>query len=138
MKVALSAPYTAPQARELIFGDIRDRGTRFVAWCPSHDKTQVTGTAIETLASEALPRQRFVDFVVEFEDPTKWPQQLDELGYEFEKREADDPLRMVAEDAARSPLFTTTINVSLAIRKALRRYLGLDAAEPSSKAADLI
>jgi hypothetical protein len=133
----VSAIYGVTDNR-LIFGDLRDQGTRFVAWYPSHDKAKVTGTAIEELLREALPYHRFVDHVAEFEDPIKWAQQLAELGYEFEKREADDPLRIAAEDAVRSPLFTTTINVSLAIRKALRRYLGMEAAEPSSETAESI
>jgi hypothetical protein len=133
----VGAIYGATDNR-VIFGDLRDQGARFVAWYPSHDKAQVTGTAIEELVREALPYHRFVDFVAEFEDPAKWTQLLDELGYEFEKREADDPLRMVAEEAVRSPLFTTTINVSLAIRKALRRYLGMEPAEPSSETEESI
>ena len=128
----VGAIYGSPNKR-MIFGDLRDRGARFVAWYPSHDKTQVIGTAIDELAREALPYHRFVDFVAEFEDPAKWIRLLDELGYEREKREAADPLRMVAEDIARNPLFTTTINVSLAIRKAIRRYLGIEPAEPSSQ-----
>jgi hypothetical protein len=133
----VSAIYGATDNR-VIFGDLRDQGARFVAWYPSHDKSQVAGTAIEELVREALPYHRFVDLVAEYEDPLKWAQQLDELGYEFEKREADDALRMVAEDTARSPLFTTTINVSLAIRKALRRYLGMEPAEPSSETEESI
>jgi hypothetical protein len=133
----VAAIYGATNKR-MIFGDLRNRGARFVAWYPSHDKTQVTGTAIEGLAREALPYHRFVDFVAEFEDPTKWTQLLDELGYELEKVEAADPLRMVADDIARNPLFTTTINVSLAIRKALRRYLGMEPVEPSSETEESI
>jgi hypothetical protein len=133
----VSAIYGATGNR-VTFGDLRDQSTRFVAWYPSHDKAKVSGTAIEELVREALPNHRFVDFVVEFEDPTKWTKQLDELGYEFSKRTADDPLRIAAADTVRSPLFTTTINVSLAIRKALRRYLGMEAAEPSSDKAESI
>ena len=120
-------------AQRVIFGDLRGQGARFVAWYPSHDEAQVTGTAIEELAGKALPHHRFVDFIEEFEDPTKWTQLFNELGYELEKRETTDPLRKVAEDTALTPLFTTTINVSLAIRKALRRYLGMEPAEPSSE-----
>jgi hypothetical protein len=131
----VSAIYGATDNR-LTFGDLRDQGTRFVAWYPSHDKAKVIGTAIEELVREALPYHRFVDLVAEYEDPTKWTKLLDELGYEFEKRGADDPLRMVAEDTVRSPLFITTINVSLVIRKALRRYLGMEAAESNSEIAD--
>jgi hypothetical protein len=37
-----------------------------------------------------------------------------------------DPLCIEAEAAARSPLFKTTINISLAVRRALRRYLGIE------------
>jgi hypothetical protein len=130
----VGAIYGATNNR-VIFGDLRDQSTRFVAWYPSHDKAKVTGTAIEKLVREALPNHRFVDFVAEFEDPTKWTKQLDKLGYEFEKRRVDDSLRIAAEGAVRSPLFTTTINVSLAIRKALRRYLGMEAAEPGPETA---
>jgi hypothetical protein len=37
-----------------------------------------------------------------------------------------DPLCIAAEAALRSPVFKTTINPTLAIRKALRRYLGIE------------
>jgi hypothetical protein len=133
----VAALYGATDKR-VIFGDLRDQGANFVAWYPSHDKAKVTGTAIEELAREALPYHRFVDWVAAFEDPTKWSELLDKFGYKFEKREATDLLRMVAEDTARNPLFTTTINVSLAIRKGLRRYLGMEPAEPSSQTAESI
>ena len=135
MKVALSAPLYGATDNRVIFEISADQSARFVAWYPSHDKAKVTGTAIERLVREALPNHRFVDFVAEFEDPTKWTKQLDELGYEFAKRRVHNSLRIAAEDIIRSPLFTTTINVSLAIRKALRRYLGMEAAEPSSETA---
>jgi hypothetical protein len=133
----VAAIYGATNNR-VIFGDLRNQGARFVAWYPSHDRAKITGTTIEELARAALPHHRFVDFVAEFEDPIKLTRLLDELGYKFEKREADDPLRMVAEDTVRSPLFTTTINLSLAIRKALRRYLGMEPAEPISETGESI
>jgi hypothetical protein len=124
--------------RRVIFGDLRDQGASFVAWYPSHNRAQVAGTAIEELARGVAPYYRFVDYVAEFEDPAKWGHLLDDLGYKFEKRESADPLRIVAEDIARSPLFTTKINVSLAIRRALRRYFGMEPTEPSSETTEPI
>ena len=59
--------------------------------------------------------------------PTDWNREF--LNYRYENHEAeDDPLRVTAEATARSPLFKSTINVTLAIRKALRRYLGIEPA----------
>jgi len=49
------------------------------------------------------------------------------LDYQFENHDRfGDPLLNAGYAAAWRPIFTTTINLSLAIRLALRRYLGLD------------
>ena len=58
---------------------------------------------------------------------TLWSKDLRRLGYEYENHDTDhDPLRLAAEATASSPVNKTTINVTLAIRRALRRYLGIE------------
>jgi hypothetical protein len=114
-----------------IFGDLRKEGTHFVAWFPHRRRGRFTGGAIGEIAHELLPYHRFIDFVAESEDPIKWAKELTLLNYEFEKHDTDaDPLCVAADATAASPVFKTTINVTLAIRKALRRYLGIEPAAP--------
>jgi hypothetical protein len=115
-----------------MFGDLREGATRFVAWLPLHARAKFMRSSIAELAKERLPAgNRLIDFVADYEDPIRWSKKLIRLGYEFEKRDTDeDPLRVIARATARSPLVTTTTNISLAIRKALRRYLGLEPAVP--------
>jgi hypothetical protein len=115
-----------------IFGDLREQATRFVAWLPFPRRDQFAGDAIERMAQE-LRGNRLIKFVAEWEDPSKWPKksikELHRFGYQFEHHEGTaDPLCMAAEAAVRSPVFKTTINPTLAIRKALRRYLGIEPA----------
>jgi hypothetical protein len=112
-----------------IFGDLREERTSFVAWRPLHPRRQFARCAIAELGRERLPSpKRWVDFVADWEDPTKWPKELADLGYRFERHADGDPLRLAAEVSARSPVTSTTINISLAMRKALRRYLNLEPA----------
>jgi hypothetical protein len=112
-----------------IFGDLRDDGARFVAWFPFPRRSRITGGAVGEMACKLLPDRRLIDFVEDWEEPTKWRKELKSLKYEYEKHDADnDPLCIEAEAAARSPLFKTTINITLAVRKALRRYLGIEPA----------
>jgi hypothetical protein len=116
-----------------IFGDLREAGTSFVAWFPNDARAQFSGGIIAELAQERLPTgARLIDAVVAWEDPGPWTNELRLLGYKFEQHDTDrDPLHQAAEATARSPVFKTTINVSLAIRKALRRYLGIEPAMSS-------
>jgi hypothetical protein len=116
-----------------IFGDLREAGTSFVAWFPNDARAQFSGGIIAELAQERLPTgARLIDAVVAWEDPRPWTNELRLLGYKFEQHDTDrDPLHQAAEATARSPVFKTTINVSLAIRKALRRYLGIEPAMSS-------
>ena len=110
-----------------IFGDLRNEGTRFVSWFPFHRQTQVS-RATEEIAQRLLPNKTG-DFVPKWEDPVTWSDRLDPdfLDYKYEDHDSDDdPLVIAAEATARSPLFKTTVNVTLAIRKALRRYLGIE------------
>jgi hypothetical protein len=87
------------------------------------------GHVIESFLQERAPAT--AAFVAEWENPTKWPKELKSLGYRFEKHNEDhDPLCINAEASIRSPTYTTTVNVTLVIRKALRRCLGIEPAEP--------
>jgi hypothetical protein len=113
----------------VIFGDLRQQGARFVAWFPFLQRTQIRGGAIGQMAGELLPYLRFTDFVADWEEPTKYREELKALKYEYEEHDSGtDPLCIKAEAAARSPLFKTTINIALAVRRALRRCLGIEPA----------
>jgi hypothetical protein len=115
-----------------IFGDLRNDSAKFVAWFPFRRRVHRLGTVIEAFAQEMSPR--ITEFVAEWENPTRWPKDLNALDYKYEKHDTDDdPLCMAAETAARSPLFKTTVNISLALRKALRRYLGIEPTESNAK-----
>jgi len=86
------------------------------------------GRVIEAFLQERSPAT--AAFVAEWENPTKWPKELKSFGYRFEKHNEDhDPLCIDAEASIRSPTYVTTVNVTLAIRKALRRYLCIEPAE---------
>jgi len=103
----------------LIYGDLR-LTSQFAAWLPFHQYIG-PGAAKNRLAK--------------WQDPRRSADRIDPrfLEYKFEDHSAKkDALGLAAEAAVRSPLFETTINVSLAIRKALRRYLGLEPAIPDS------
>lgn len=112
-----------------MFGDLRDEGTRFVAWFPFHQLGQFRGGAIEEIARELLPYS--FDFVAQWDDPIKWAKELNSLNYEFEKHDTDtDPLCVSAQAGVNSPLIKTTINITLALRRALRCYLGIEPDAP--------
>jgi hypothetical protein len=106
-----------------IYGDLRS-SSQFVAWFPHHESM---GHASGMLSAK-------------WQHPWRMADRLDHrfLNYQFEDHNAnDDPLRLAAEAAVRSPVVETTINASLAVRKALRRYLGLEPAIPDSKIGGL-
>jgi hypothetical protein len=116
--------------KPIIFGDLRDEGATFVAWFPLHRRAQFGGSVTETLARELLPH-RFIQFVEDWENQNKFLKELNLLGYKHEEHALDgDRLRMTGEAAARGPIFKTTINVSLVLRKALRRHLGIEPTAP--------
>jgi hypothetical protein len=122
--------YDAGKDAVTIFGDLREQATRFVAWLPFQRGDQFAGGAIERIAQE-LRGAGLIRVIAEREDPSRWTKksikELHRLGYHFEHRKAKtDPLSIAAEAAVRSPVFKTTINPALAIRKALRRYLGIE------------
>lgn len=115
---------------QFIYADLRENGTKFIAWLPFHERRPVFD----------LELKRFVDtFTAKWDQTNAWSDRLDRnfLNYHYENHEAeDDPLRMTAEATARSPLFKWTINVTLAVRKALRRYLSIEPAAPAYETGD--
>lgn len=115
-----------------LFGDLRERerGAKFVAWYPLHP-TPNFSSATEGLLNELLPN-RFAESVAQWEDPRKFPAELDLLDYKVEKRAHDDARRLAAEAVAANPIVKCSVNVSLALRKALRRYLRIEPASARS------
>jgi hypothetical protein len=123
--------YDARKGPVTIFGDLREQATRFIGWLPFPRRDQFAGGAIERMAQE-VRGPGFIKFIADYEDPSKWPKQLHGLGYRFENHDGEaDVLCVAAESAVRSPILRTTVNVTLAIRKALRRYLGIEPALPN-------
>jgi hypothetical protein len=115
-----------------IFGDLRHEGTSFVAWVPRRRQIQLS-PAFEEIAHK-VRSNNFIEAIADWEDPTKWPAELKSLGYIYEQHDTDgDSLRIDAAATTRGPLFKTTINASLAIRIALRRYLGGEPGAPGSE-----
>jgi hypothetical protein len=103
-----------PKQEPMIYGDLRKEMTKFVTWFPFH---RYIGSGTDTT------------LVAKWQARLRWADQLDPrfLDYRYEDHSSDDdPLCIAAEAAARGPLFKTTINITLAIRLALRRYLGID------------
>lgn len=115
-----------------LFGDLRNDGSTFISWFPIHRHLSAqTGT----IAHALLPHN-FDNFFPKWENPIDLSDRLDPgfLDYHYEDHGADgDPLRIAAIAAAQSPILKTSINVTLAIRKALRRYLGIELAAPKSE-----
>ncbi len=117
-----------PKGERIVFGDLRKDGARFVAWFPIRQRPVWMGNAIEASRKESAPR--ILDFIAEWETPTPWKKELSAIDYVYENHEReDDPLRLTAERASRSSIFKSTINVTLAVRTALRRYLGIEPRE---------
>ena len=127
-----------PARRPVVFGDLREEGAKFVAWVPHNAKSQFVRSGVGKLAMEWAPAgDRYPDVVLEWEKPTKSTKELRSLGYEYERLSADDPLRRAAEATVHNPLSTTTINISFAIRRAIRRYLGIERIEPAPKSKNV-
>ena len=69
------------------------------------------------------------DVAPKWEDPRSQANRIDPkfLNYRYERHDGEtDPLMREARASAQRPVFRTSINISLAIRLALRRYLGLE------------
>jgi hypothetical protein len=119
-------------AEPMIYGDLRDAGTRFVHWYPFLAQQRSFPGAIKQLERVVYPNK--IGAYIAKRDSS--PDRIDPnfLKYQYEKHDTDDdPLCIVAYATARSPLFKTSINLTLAIRKALRKYLGIDPVIPDSE-----
>jgi hypothetical protein len=126
----VGARYDTRKDPVTIFGDLREQGTRFVGWLPFPRRDQFAGGAIERIAQE-VRGPGFIKFIAEYEDPAKWLKELHRLGYRLENHDGEaDPLLVAAQSAVRSPIVKTTVNVTFAVRKALRRYLGIEPPAP--------
>jgi hypothetical protein len=100
----------------LIYGDLRKAGTEFVSWWRFHAQLIDVHSVNGDVAPKWDGRRLSAD-------------QIDAkfLHYRHENHDsADDPLKLMAHSTAQRPLSTTTINITLAIRLALRRYLGIE------------
>ena len=96
-----------------IHGDLRKAGTEFVSWWPFHAQL----SNISSTEADVVPKWEGRRLSADRIDPKF-------LDYRYENHVSDDdPLKRTAYAAARRPIFTTTINITLAIRLALRRYL---------------
>ena len=113
-----------------MFGDLRNAGTTFVAWHPCHNPSQMVGTRIARLAEQLLPYRNLTTFIADWEDPDKAVRGLQQIGYAYEYHAVGDPLRRGAEASARNFSFKTVVNVSLALKKAVRCYLDLEPRTP--------
>jgi hypothetical protein len=95
----------------LFYGDLRKAGTEFVPWrprlCPDAD------------VGRTWKAQRL------------WAECIDRGVIKYGKERHDDdnePLILLARTATQRPVFKTSINIGLALRLALRRYLGIEPA----------
>jgi len=114
------------------FGDLREQGARFVAWFPFRHPALQLDRVIE-FAQELNPGA--VEATRSWEDPTQWIKELQVLAYHYEQHSDDaDPLQIAAEASIRNALFKTTVNISLAVRKSLRCYLGIEPSAPDTTA----
>jgi hypothetical protein len=123
-----------------IFGDLRNDGTSLACWYPFHKGFEIVFGVTDELAKLVLPKKTG-DAVAKWGDPNRSSDQLGAgfLDYKFEDHSAqNDQLRIAAKAAADSPIFKTTINITLAIRKALRRYLGIDPTVPGSEIGETL
>ena len=103
---------------KLIYGDLRKAGTEFVSWWPFQaELDEWTDTGVSP----------------KWEGKRAWADRINHrfLNYRHEPHDGDnDPLAQLAHAVAQRPVFTTTINLSLAIRLGLRRYLELEPSLP--------
>jgi DNA-binding transcriptional MerR regulator len=103
-----------------IYGDLRRGGTQFVSWSPAHAQLVEYFSTNTEVAAKWEGRRQSADQI----DPRF-------LNYKFEDH-VDDPLASAGHAAKWRPISTMTINVSLAIRLALRRYLDIEPGADSS------
>jgi hypothetical protein len=115
-----------PKEQPVIFGDLRADGATFVAWWPLRLGVPQMGQVVDAFLRR---HPHITAAVAAWENPNKWTKELHSLGYRFERHDDDgDPLGVAAAKSIRSPVLTTSANISFAVRRALRRYLGIEAA----------
>jgi Transcriptional regulator, AbiEi antitoxin len=112
----------------LIYGDLRKGGTDFVSWWPFQAQLQLTD--LSSTGADVAPKWEGRRSSADRIDPRF-------LNYRYENHD-DDALRHMACAAALRPIFTMTINITLAIRLALRRYLGIELARTSLASPDRV
>ena len=106
------------RSEPLFYGDLREAGTQFVSWWPFQSHT----SAVFSTDADVAPK---------WEDPRSPANRIDPrfLNYRYERHEGETvPLMREARAAAQRPVFKTSINITLALRLALRRYLGIEPA----------
>ena len=106
------------QDEPLIYGDLREEGTAFVSWWAFQSHT----SAVFSTDADVAPK---------WEDPRSSANRIDPkfLNYQFEHHDDEtDPLMREARAVAQRPVVKTSINITLALRLALRRYLGIEPA----------
>jgi DNA-binding transcriptional MerR regulator len=112
----------------LIYGDLRKAGAEFVSWWPFHAQI---GDLLSTDAG-VVPKWEGRRLSADRIDPKF-------LDYRYENHDSlEDPLRRMGQATAQRPIFTITINMTLAIRLALRRYLGIEPPAGTSPASAIV
>jgi hypothetical protein len=104
------------RSEPLFYGDLREAGTQFVSWWAFQSHT----SAVFSTDADVAPK---------WQDPGSPANRIDPdfLNYQYEPHDGEtDRLMLEARAAAQRPVFKTAINLSLAIRLALRRYLGIE------------
>jgi hypothetical protein len=119
-------------AQPMIYGELHDAGTRYLAWSRFLAQRRYFPDAIKELERVLHPNK--IGAYVARWSSYELPDRSDVvLNYTYEKHDADDDLLCIAAEAtAGSPLFKASVNLTLAIRKAMRRYLGIDPALSNS------
>jgi hypothetical protein len=106
------------RSEPLFYGDLREAGTQFVSWWPFQSHT----SAMFSTDADVAPK---------WEDPRSQANRIDPkfLNYRYERHDGEtDPLLLLARATAQRPVFKTSINITLALRLALRRYLEIEPA----------
>jgi hypothetical protein len=106
-----------------IYGDLRKAGSEFVSWWPFQAQLIDYFSGNADVAPKWEGKRLSADRI-----SPKF------LNYRYENHDsADDPLKRMGYAAAQRPIFATTINITLVIRLALRRYLGIEPSLPDGR-----
>ena len=111
-----------------IFVDLHNNGATFIGWWPLRQRvcTATDGSCVRRIFRANAPLD-FLTALGNGKARRRGPKSLNLWATDFERHDGDrDPLCIAAYASIRSPLVTTSVNVTLAIRKALRRYLDIE------------